>query len=900
MIFTTLASTGIASTVTVPNIITAIPTRANSFTQYGAAVSNQNDIVNIDFGNKDIIIDKKSMTNIHGKPNGNGRLVVSGKSFNLSSDATQLGYGIPAPTIGLVDGDDITINGNVKIKQVGDEYGTAGIGMTISGVGTGAKTSLVINGDVDMVDGNNPGVVSAIMNGGNASYNGIRWAPVGINAGNGHGSKIDINGLVNIYAKGVGIQTDPMYADANIADKDLVTVNIDGGTIKTPESTTESYYSLASYGGTINMNYKNNIAGSNDVNLVGNVIASKNHNSSGEPYYYRDGVINIGLNTAQSKWKGVVDNFGSDTVGNINLVLGNGATWEYAKVSKTNGLDSDSMPAPSNAHYVSYDGVSHINKLTGDANRPGNIYMKDSAPLHIKKYSGTVNAFYNHTGTGTERNDYASGGDITIIEATNGSKIHLITDNTGIAMTNTNSVTSALNTLASKLIYSDSLRGKSDLKGTVQIAEGLTASSATLKLGDITYDATEGRGQYINNTLSISGTVPGTPSGTTPGTVPGTPSGTTSGTVPGTPSGRVPGIPSGTTPGTVPGIPSGTTPGTVPGIPSGTTPVIVPGSPSGTNPGTTSGTAPVITGDYESAVMRGVRAGIVSSLNDWRYMSNSITRNLHSYVENGPWAKVSRGKATYNNGMLHNEDTFTDAQVGYGKKINNGWHINFVVTHRNGTSHYIYDGTGKRNATIISTFGNKSFNDGSRVAVGVVAGRISNDFTIHNDFTMSTARWDVTGKYNAIAYGLIGEYAKRININGIYIEPQAQMTLSRIQPKDFTMYKGSDNMTIHQNTFNSIVGRIGLEVGKKMAKTNIYTRIDVSHEFSGKQHTSFDANDGGYKSTNHSLQDTWIDFTAGIEHSFTPNIGIYSEIMKGLGNSYKNSWVGTLGVKYLF
>ena len=126
------------------------------------------------------------------------------------------------------------------------------------------------------------------------------------------------------------------------------------------------------------------------------------------------------------------------------------------------------------------------------------------------------------------------------------------------------------------------------------------------------------------------------------------------------------------------------------------------------------------------------------------------------------------------------------------------------------------------------------------------------------------------------------------------------MTLSRIQPKDFTMYKGSDNMTIHQNTFNSIVGRIGLEVGKKMAKTNIYTRIDVSHEFSGKQHTSFDANDGGYKSTNHSLQDTWIDFTAGIEHSFTPNIGIYSEIMKGLGNSYKNSWVGTLGVKYLF
>ena len=54
-----------------------------------------------------------------------------------------------------------------------------------------------------------------------------------------------------------------------------------------------------------------------------------------------------------------------------------------------------------------------------------------------------------------------------------------------------------LNALAGKLYYNAYTGGQRNLTGTVQIAEGLTASSVTLKTGDITYKDKNGQGQYI-------------------------------------------------------------------------------------------------------------------------------------------------------------------------------------------------------------------------------------------------------------------------------------------------------------------------------------------------------------------------------------------------------------------
>ena len=73
----------------------------------------------------------------------------------------------------------------------------------------------------------------------------------------------------------------------------------------------------------------------------------------------------------------------------------------------------------------------------------------------------------------------------------------MITDNSGIAMDNQASVNNVLNTLAGKLTYSNFVNGEKNLTGFVKIADGLTASSAALKTGDITFNE-EGKGTFVS------------------------------------------------------------------------------------------------------------------------------------------------------------------------------------------------------------------------------------------------------------------------------------------------------------------------------------------------------------------------------------------------------------------
>ena len=69
------------------------------------------------------------------------------------------------------------------------------------------------------------------------------------------------------------------------------------------------------------------------------------------------------------------------------------------------------------------------------------------------------------------------------------------TDNNGIDTSNPDDVQGTLNQLANKLYYLGAIDGvESNLDGYVQIAEGLTSSSAALKLGDVEFSGEDGKG----------------------------------------------------------------------------------------------------------------------------------------------------------------------------------------------------------------------------------------------------------------------------------------------------------------------------------------------------------------------------------------------------------------------
>ena len=427
-------------------------------------------------------------------------------------------------------GGNLVVNGNVDISSVysGSCFAN-GLAIVNGGSGEGTQAYLAVNGNVNI---GNPSIFSSLtdestdknwgvnaseMHGGvgadghtsagsgDTNYSGARWHPTGISiTANGHKSVIDLNGNVYAAIRGTALTVDPFYGDTGTSDYDLAVINANKGdvTILTPRSTKETYYAAASYGGSININSDGTNAAGHKVVMQGNVLAMRSNNNSGEPYFYQDGRVNIGLDTADSVWTGVVDNSGTKETGEVNLWLQNGAAWNHESMSKTNGIQVNNLPYPSSQHYGKYDKKTHIASLigsTGDAMN-GFIYQKESMPIYVNNYSGNVTLAYAH-----DNSNNIIGGDFYIANAAKGSSITVVTDrsnlpngfDTSASSADWNTVSSIMSKLAQKLYYT---ANDGNLTGKVGIAEGLTASSALLRVGTMTF-GTNGQGSYTGQDI---------------------------------------------------------------------------------------------------------------------------------------------------------------------------------------------------------------------------------------------------------------------------------------------------------------------------------------------------------------------------------------------------------------
>ena len=410
----------------------------------------------------------------------------------------------------------VIVNSNLDITAV-SEYSSVGIAAANKG-------NLIINGNVKMRTDNaekpwgiitknvhgNVGPGGSTSMGGDANYTGARWQPAGISVDYTRGD-VTVNGDVDIAVRGTAVRTDAYQADGDVPAYDLGTISLLGNSIRidTPYREEnfvegfgkfiEPYYALASYGGTINVNVKNQAAQNGKVEMVGNVLAMKSSDEAGKAMVYQNGRLNIGLTTQDSSWKGVIDNAGTEKAGEVNLWLQNGAQWIYENASRKDGLDASNLADYSRPYYEKYDGISHLSSLVGgkDKASAGIIKVNDSDPIHIANAEGVTKVWYEHDDAAPGN---IIGGDVKVLNAKTGTEMMLYTCNNGISKgfaegdtaAEKNNVSEVLNSLAHKLWY---MAGDSNLTGSVSIAEGLTASSVTMKTGNITF-AEGGQGFY--------------------------------------------------------------------------------------------------------------------------------------------------------------------------------------------------------------------------------------------------------------------------------------------------------------------------------------------------------------------------------------------------------------------
>ena len=688
----------------------------------------------------------------------------------------------------------------------------------------------------------------------------------------GNGS--DGRNLNALYALG-GQSTITVTGDADIRDvKGSVlrvagstgyekggTIHIGGGTLSAAQDADKSknYRVLTQQTGKVNINMNGTVAGTRKTVLRGDMYAISEDGKKSAEYsggslgrYNTTGTLNVALTTQDSSWHGALlyetTTFSRGTGGvtnlkaaDTNLWLQNGAQWTNEQLSS--------------AHNT-WQG-SRVTRFTGgsDATRAGVIFQKDAKPITLDSYSGHTKVLYRHE-SATPTN--IIGGDLTIGKAAAGSAITLSTDSTGLntaspQAADKNLVSATLNALANKLYYTAYKTGEKNLTGKVEIAEGLTASSASKRLETITFSTTSGQGGYAY-TPAVDPPHPGTNPGTNPGT-----------------------------PGTQPGTP-GTNPGT----------------PPGTNPSTPKPSPKIEYGDYETKLMSGVKSAMTASTMAWRAEANDLMKRMGdlrlSPQDAGVWARVYRGKATSNKNNANFRMNYSTIQVGYDKKVGDDWRVGVAGSYMSGSSSYAA-GNGKNKEGNVGIYGTWSGKDGAYVDLIAKIGRLQNEYTVYNDFGHY-----VKGDYSMWGGSLSAEYGKRIAMKGgSFVEPQVELIYSHMQGKSYvgsTDYIGM-NMYVHQKPFDSFIGRVGFGIGNETERSTCYARVSLYHEFAGDMHTDYS---DGYtpKTTVQSGSDTWIGVQLGGTMKLGDCTNLYGNFEKTFGGDIQTAWRMDAGVRWNF
>lgn len=302
------------------------------------------------------------------------------------------------------------------------------------------------------------------------------------------------------------------------------------------------------------------------------------------------------------------------------------------------------------------------------------------------------------------------------------------------------------------------------------------------------------------------------------------------------------------------------------------------------------------TGDYETFVMKGARSAVTTSFHSWRDNMQDTYTGADLADEDGIFAKALGGKTSSDVSGLKDSNSYWGAQVGYDKALAGGWHTGFAFDYRDGDSDYLLGGKGDNKLYSFGVYGVKKMEDGSYFRVAAKAGRVENEYDVYTEL-----RNKLHADYKANAYGLTVEYGKTFGSEMSYITPKVQLTWSRVGSKDYT---GSANngatMNIYQDSYDSLVGRLGFEAGMKKAHGSLHAGLYLAHEFNGDIDTRYFAKDGGWKSTSFDGDDTWAELVLGGEYRLGRNSQLYADFARDLGGDFQRKWKLNAGIRLRF
>ena len=277
------------------------------------------------------------------------------------------------------------------------------------------------------------------------------------------------------------------------------------------------------------------------------------------------------------------------------------------------------------------------------------------------------------------------------------------------------------------------------------------------------------------------------------------------------------------------------------------------------------------------------------SLMTWRQENNDMNKRLGevraSEGSQGIWARMARGQSKYGAQGIKNQYNYY--QLGYDSKISDDWILGGAFTYTDGDSSYI-NGSGTNKHTGFAVYGSNLRDDGSFIDLIAKYAHMKNDFDVNGGVG--------SGDYSTNGLSFSAEYGKRFQQEGYWIEPQAELTYGRVSSADFTTKNGA---SVHQDSMDSLVGRLGFSLGKDIKQGNVYVRASYLYDFQGD--TSVTMSKGGAATSfKTDLGGGWWEFGVGTNLDLGHDTHFYLDVETTAGGDVDTPWQWNAGVRYSF
>lgn len=282
-------------------------------------------------------------------------------------------------------------------------------------------------------------------------------------------------------------------------------------------------------------------------------------------------------------------------------------------------------------------------------------------------------------------------------------------------------------------------------------------------------------------------------------------------------------------------------------------------------------------------------------LHIWRNEIDEMHRRMgelrdSSGYANGLWTRVYNGKASFGGQNITNK--YTAFQFGYDHQASPGLWLGGAVSYTYGDNDFA-NGGGENSLLAFTAYASRLYDNGIYLDFTGKVGRMKNSFDIRlSDNTPSS------GDYHTNAVSVSAEAGWRFYPTAnVFLEPQLELWYGHVFD---AQYQTSTNVSVDQDSTDSLVGRAGLRFGIKCPQNrgSAFIKASVLHDWEGEAGFRFSKGGQVSRTITEDLGGTWYEYGIGADLNATDQLRFWAELERGEGGEVDTDYRATIGMRY--